>query len=94
MNAQRDSIKSSIILLSKEFPDIQLLKSIPGFSEISSAAFISEIGCFEAFNSHKALVAFSGADRRSDDASVKQSGNFVGTKVKMSKRGSKYIRAC
>ena len=81
------AIKAEIERLAADVPDIKLLKSIPGFGTITAATFISEIRSFSNFKYAKSLVAFAGID-----PAVVQSGTFNGTKVKMSKRGSRHIR--
>ncbi len=48
---------------------------------------ISEIGDISRFSEPAKLVAFAGID-----PTVKQSGQFTGTKNHMSKRGSPYLR--
>jgi len=65
------------------------LASIPGIAEVSGAAILSEIGNIGNFarDGAKKLVAFVGID-----AKVRESGAFKG-KRKMSKRGSRYLRA-
>ncbi|WP_456298812.1 IS110 family RNA-guided transposase [Caldicellulosiruptor morganii] len=67
--------------------NINLLQSIPGIGFLSAATILAEIGDFEKFSKPNKLVAFFGVD-----PSVNQSGQFVGTKNKMSKRGSKILR--
>lgn len=66
---------------------IELLCSIPGVGLITAATILSEIGNFSAFPNPDKLVAFCGID-----PSVRQSGEFEGTKNKMSKRGSRLLR--
>ena len=66
---------------------IRLVETIPGAGFLSAATVICEIGDFSVFKSPKQLFAFFGLD-----PAVKQSGNFTGTKVKMSKRGSAVAR--
>ena len=66
---------------------IALLCSIPGIGLITAATILAEIGDFSAFSKPDKLVAFFGID-----PSVKQSGQFVGTQNKMSKRGSPVLR--
>ena len=66
---------------------IRLLETIPGAGFLSAATVICEIGDFSVFKSPKQLFAYFGLD-----PAVKQSGNFTGTKVKMSKRGSAVAR--
>ena len=77
--------------LSKDMPvmalTIQLLQSIPGVGFLSAAAIVAEIGDFKAFSNSKKLVAYFGID-----PSVRQSGEFTGTRNKMSKRGSRLLR--
>jgi len=60
------------------------LATIPGIGLILAATILSEIS---RFSSGAKLVAFAGID-----PSVKQSGEFVGHRNHMSKRGSPYLR--
>ena len=76
----------------KNFPsdlkhNIELIDSIIGIDFISAVALITEIGNHKRFDKPKQLVAYLGVD-----ASVNQSGKFIGTRNKMSKRGSKIAR--
>lgn len=66
---------------------IHLIETIKGAGFLSAASLMCEIGEFSAFNSPKQLFAYFGLD-----PAVKQSGNFKGTKVSMSKRGSRIAR--
>jgi hypothetical protein len=66
---------------------IRLIETIPGAGFLSSVTVLCEIGAFSAFKSPKQLFAYFGLD-----PAVKQSGNFKGTNVKMSKRGSRFAR--
>ncbi len=63
------------------------ITTITGIGDTLGAAILSEIGDIERFESADKLAAFAGID-----PSVSQSGNFLGTKNKMSKRGSPYLR--
>lgn len=63
------------------------LVTIPGIGTTLAATIVSEIGDIDRFDSPEKLVAFAGID-----PSVKQSGEFNGTKTHMSKRGSPYLR--
>ena len=69
------------------FEESQVITTSPGIGNILGAIIISEIGDISRFDSAVKLVAFAGLD-----ASVKQSGNFIGTQNKISKRGSPYLR--
>jgi transposase len=66
---------------------LRLIETIPGAGFLSAATIICEIGDFSVFKKPKQLFAYFGID-----PAVKQSGNFTGTKVKMSKRGSSVTR--
>jgi len=66
---------------------IKLIESIPGAGFLSAVTVVCEIGDFSAFKSPKQLFAYFGLD-----PAVNQSGKFVGTRVTMSKRGSRIAR--
>ena len=63
------------------------ITSITGIGEILGAVILSEIGDINRFSEPSKLVAFAGLD-----ASVKQSGEFLGSRNRISKRGSPYLR--
>ena len=94
---QYDEAISAVLLQLRELTDrhsdkefvrqIHLVESIPGAGFLTAVTVIAEIGDFSVFTSPKQLFAFFGLD-----PAVKQSGKFVGTKVKMSKRGSAIAR--
>ena len=77
--------------LKKDMPTlaltIDILCSIPGVGLLTAATIVAEVGDFSAFPKPDKLVAYFGID-----PSVKQSGQFEGTKNKMSKRGSRLLR--
>ncbi len=66
---------------------IELLQSFTGIGLLTAATLLAEIGDFSAFSKPEKLVAFFGVD-----PSVMQSGEFIGTQNKMSKRGSRLLR--
>lgn len=66
---------------------IHLIESYKGAGFLSAVSLMGEIGDFSAFHSPKQLFAYFGLD-----PAVKQSGKFEGTKISMSKRGSKIAR--
>lgn len=78
-----DSLEDNPVLA----PIINLLCSIPGIGILTAATILAEVGDFSAFSSPNKLVAFFGID-----PSVNQSGEFTGTRNKMSKRGSRLLR--
>lgn len=63
------------------------ITTIPGIGDVLGAIILSEIGDINRFDAPSKLVAFAGLDVK-----VSQSGEFVGTKNKISKRGSPYLR--
>lgn len=65
----------------------QVITTITGIGDVLGAIIIGEIGDISRFESAPQLVAYAGLD-----VTVKQSGNFVGTQTKISKRGSPYLR--
>ena len=66
---------------------VKLLETIKGVGFISAVSLMSEISDFSAFHKPKQLVAYFGID-----PAVKQSGKFIGSKVSISKRGSRIAR--
>ena len=63
------------------------ITTCPGVGNVLGAVILSEIGDITRFSEPKKLVAFVGID-----PSVKQSGEFMRTHNKMSKRGSPHLR--
>ena len=63
------------------------ITTCPGVGKVLGAVILSEIGDIARFTESKKLVAFVGVD-----PSVKQSGQFVGTQNRISKRGSPNLR--
>lgn len=63
------------------------ITTIPGIGDTLGAIILSEIGDIHRFDAPGKLVAFAGLDVK-----VTQSGEFTGTRQKISKRGSPYLR--
>ena len=61
--------------------------SVPGVGYTLGAMIISEIGDIKRFSNPTKLLAFAGLD-----PVIKQSGNFQADQMKISKRGSTYLR--
>ncbi len=87
MQEQLQGIEEQIERLAEEIPEIELIKSIPGFGDKLAAAIVSEIGNAKQFEEPKQLVAFAGLD-----PGVHSSGQFTATRNRISKRGSKRLR--
>lgn len=66
---------------------VALLDSIPGIAKLSAMTIAAEAGDITRFKNARALTAFAGLD-----PSVKESGKFKGTRNKISKRGSRFLR--
>ena len=66
---------------------VALLQTIPGVGFLTAVTLICEIGDFGAFRRPKQLYAYFGLDPK-----VRQSGNYTGSELKMSKRGSPFAR--
>lgn len=70
-----------------EVPYRHVLETIPGIGPVLAAAIIGEVGDITRFPNAKALVAYAGLD-----ATVRASGQFEGTRNRISKRGSPVLR--
>ncbi len=82
---QLDDLEKEISLLLHNTN--QVITSITGIGDVLGAIIIGEIGDISRFDSASKLVAFAGLDVK-----VNQSGQFTGNQMKISKRGSPYLR--
>lgn len=64
--------------------NVELICTLPGIAEMSAITLLAETGDMKKFKNAKKVVAFLGLD-----SSVSQSGAYVGTHNKMTKRGSR-----
>lgn len=64
-----------------------VLVSLPGVGILLAANIHAEIGDIKRFKTSSQLASFAGID-----PTVRQSGDFTGSKNKMSKKGSPYLR--
>ncbi len=85
LDEQQVELDQAIETLMNTIP--QHITSIPGVGLPTGAAILAEIGDVHRFENVDKLVAFAGID-----ASVHESGQFKGTQMHMSKRGSPYLR--
>lgn len=65
----------------------QYLTTVAGIGPVLAGSILGEIGDYRRFKNAKALVAYAGLDPR-----VHQSGEFIGKRAHLSKRGSTYLR--
>lgn len=73
--------------IASTLPEYSVVREMKGVGEVLSVRLIAEIGDVRRFHNGSALVAFAGID-----APPYESGNFVGTKRNISKRGSPTLR--
>jgi transposase len=73
--------------LARSLPEYSTVRGMGGVGEVLAPKLIAEIGDVRRLHSAKALVAWAGID-----PPPYQSGQFVGTKRKISKRGSSTLR--
>lgn len=85
LEGQIEALEAQISLLLKETGSY--ITTIPGIGDTLGAIILSEIGDIHRFDAPNKLVAFAGLDVK-----VSQSGEFTGTRQKISKRGSPYLR--
>jgi len=85
LEKQVDELEQQIAVLLKQTGSF--ITTIPGIGDTLGAIILSEIGDIHRFDAPGKLVAFAGLDVK-----VNQSGEFMGTKNKISKRGSPYLR--
>jgi transposase len=89
---QLSFLKEQLITVDDEIDSLMqdidtVLVTIPGINTILAASIIAEIGDISRFKTSSQLVSFAGIN-----PTVRQSGNFTGTKNRMSKKGSPYLR--
>ncbi|WP_270811863.1 IS110 family transposase [Hungatella effluvii] len=73
--------------LAKSLPEYPVVRAMGGVGDVLPPKLIAEIGDIRRFHIGKALIAHAGID-----APPYQSGQFVGTERKISKRGSSSLR--
>ncbi len=73
--------------IAKSLPEYSTVQAMGRVGDVLSVKLIAEIGDVRRFHSAKALVAYAGID-----PPPYESGQFVGTKRKITKRGSSTLR--
>jgi len=68
-------------------PEYEVVRTMPGVGDVLAPRLIAEVGDVRRFHSGSALIAYAGID-----APAYESGIFVGTKRRISKRGSSLLR--
>ena len=80
-------IITRIKTIAKSLPEYQVVRDMGGVGDTLAPRLIADIGDVRRFKSAKSLVAYAGID-----APPYQSGQFIGTRRHISKRGSSAIR--
>jgi transposase len=86
LEQQISEIDQALSALMAQLPD-QYLLTIPGIGPVTGATILGEISDIRRFPSLKKLVAYAGID-----PTVYESGQFQARRMRMSKRGSPYLR--
>ena len=73
--------------IAKSLPEYSVVRSMGGVGDVLAPKLIAEIGDVRRFHSAKALIAYAGID-----PPPYESGKFVGTNRKITKRGSSTLR--
>lgn len=81
------TILSRMKELAKSLPEYSTVRSMGGVGDILAPKLIAEIGDVRRMHSAKALIAFAGID-----PPPHESGQFIGTKRQITKKGSSTLR--
>lgn len=87
INRTLESILTQMQALASILPEYGVVRAMPGVGDVLAPRLIAEIGDIRRFHSGSALVAYAGID-----SPPYESGSFIGTKRKISKRGSPLLR--
>lgn len=87
VDATLSTILSRMQELAKTLPEYSTVREMGGVGEVLAPKLIAEIGDVRRFHSGKALIAYAGID-----TPPYESGQFVGSKRKITKRGSAALR--
>jgi transposase len=80
-------ILSQMQELARGVKEYEVVRAMAGVGDTLAPRLIAEIGDIRRFHSSKALIAYAGID-----APAYESGQFIGTKRRISKRGSSLLR--
>jgi transposase len=87
VNRTLEAILTQMQALASALPEYGVVRAMSGVGEVLAPRLIAEIGDARRFYSGSALIAYAGID-----SPPYESGNFVGTRRKISKRGSSLLR--
>lgn len=87
VNKTLETILTQMQELARGLPEYNVVRSMNGVGDVLAPRLIAEIGDVRRFHSGSALIAYAGID-----SPPYESGSFVGTKRRISKRGSSLLR--
>lgn len=87
INKTLELILSQLQQISSTLPEYKIVREMNGVGDVLASRLIAEIGDIRRFHNGSALIAFAGID-----APPYESGNFVGQRRRISKRGSSLLR--
>ncbi len=87
VNKTLETILTQMQELARGLPEYNVVRSMNGVGDVLAPRLIAEIGDVKRFHSGSALIAYAGID-----SPPYESGSFVGTKRRISKRGSSLLR--
>ncbi|WOC31085.1 MULTISPECIES: IS110 family RNA-guided transposase [Caproicibacterium] len=87
INRTLETILTQMQELATTLPEYEVVHAMKGVGDVLASRLIAEIGDARRFHSGSALVAFAGID-----SPPYQSGGFMGTQRRISKRGSALLR--
>ena len=87
VDATLSIILSRMQELAKSLPEYKVVREMGGVGDVLAPKLIAEIGDVRRFHSGKALIAYAGID-----TPPYESGQFVGSNRKITKRGSAALR--
>ena len=87
VNRTLETILSQMQKLASNLPEYPVVRNMSGVGDVLAPRLIAEIGDVRRFRNGSSLIAYAGID-----SPPYESGSFVGTKRKISKRGSSLLR--
>lgn len=87
VNETLNNILSQMNEYAKQLPEYSVVRNMGGVGDKLAVKLIAEIGDIRRFTSSKALIAYAGID-----SPPFQSGQYIGTRRRISKRGSPLLR--
>lgn len=87
INQTLQTILTQMQMIASNLEEYEVVHSMSGVGDVLAPRLIAEIGDVKRFHSGSALIAYAGID-----SPPFESGNFIGRKRRISKRGSSLLR--